>query len=181
MSEFPDYIQPVAGVRIWRVAPNLLAQHMGLLWGPGAREPWPSVAGKEHHARCGFESDGTIHTDHKPPGKGCSCGFYAFYNPALAIERGYWPTSENYAQLYHRLVAGVLAASGEIELSEWGFRAERGRVAALFAVGVADEELPLPRETIADAYGVPLIDVEDYDAFCADEGLLVFGPGDFED
>lgn len=178
MSEFPDYIQPVAGVRIWRVAPNLLAQHMGLLWGPGAREPWPT--GKEHYAKCGLEGEEPNHTDHSPPVEGCSCGFYAFYTPALAIGGGYWPSAD-YGQLYNRLVAGVMSASGDVALHEWGFKTERARVAALFTTGAADEELPLPREIIADAYGVPVIEADDFFEFCEQEGLVVFSPEDLED
>jgi hypothetical protein len=173
--EAPDYFQPVAGVRIWRVAPNLLSQYMGLLWGPGAREPWPT--GKEHRARCGFDNVGTS-TNHEPPGKWCGCGLYAFYTPQLAEEGGYWPIPKDYGQLYNRLVGGVLAGTGDIELHEWGFRAEKGRVAALFTTGAPDEELPLPREIIADAYGAELIAVEDYEDFCARRGFVTFAPED---
>jgi hypothetical protein len=176
MTNTPDYMGEVAGVRIWRVAPNLLSQHMGLLWGPGAREPWPT--GKAHHAKCGLERHGHTYTDHDPPGEACGCGLYAFHNPALAVEGGYWPTSEPSRQLYNRLVAGVLAASGTIALHEWGFKAEKGRVAALFTIGAPDEELPLPREIIADAYNVPVIEAGDYFDFCEQEGLVVFSPED---
>lgn len=42
MMQAPDYINRVAGVRIWRVAPNLWAQLGGLLWAPGMKEPWAS-------------------------------------------------------------------------------------------------------------------------------------------
>jgi hypothetical protein len=166
----PDYIQPVVGVRIWRVAPNLLSQHMGLLWGPGAREPWPT--GRGHKATC-------EDPDHDPPEDGCGCGLYAFYTPQLAASGRYWPTPED-GWLYNRLVAGVMGASGNIALHEWGFKAEKGRVAALFTAGAADEELPLPREIIADAYGVPLIETEDYFGFCGREGLMVFSPEDLD-
>jgi len=66
-------------------------------------------------------------------------------------------------------------------LHEWGFKAERARVAALFTTGAADEELPLPREIIADAYGVPVIEADDFFEFCEQEGLVVFGREDLED
>jgi hypothetical protein len=175
-GEAPDYIQPVAGVRIWRVAPNLLSQHMGLLWGPGVREPWPT--GKEMVASCDDE-----YCEHEPPRDDCGCGLYAFYDVTGAIAGDYWPKAHR--PFFDRLVAGVLAGTGDVVLHEWGFRAERGRVAAIFGAaelggnihGAPDKELPLPREIIADAYGAELIAVPDYQDFCERQGFVTFAPG----
>lgn len=183
----PDYVSCAAGVRIWRVAPNLLAQLGGLLWAPNVKEPWPT--GEECMAGC------SVSPDHAPPHEECTCGIYAFYSPELAKEGGYWPKAG--APLFNRLVAGVIGAAGEIVLHESGLLAARATVEAIFTDGAPDVELPLThqieggriteskrrmsREVIADAYGVPVIDSRDYEAFCAKRGLIVFGTEDLEE
>jgi hypothetical protein len=169
MTEAPDYIARIAGVRIWRIAPNLWAQLGGLLWAPNVKEPWPT--GEECVATC------PGYPDHAPPAEGCSCGIYAFYNPALAAEGGYWPKEGGH--LFNRLVAGVVGAAGEAVLHDYGLLAERATVEAIFTDGAPDEDLPMPRQVIADAYGAELIDSADYETFCAERGLIVFGPDDF--
>ena len=164
----PDYINRIAGVRIWRVAPNLWAQLGGLVWAPGMREPWPT--GEEYVATCRYAPD------HTPPAEGCSCGIYAFLNPLLAAGGGYWPSPDD--PLFCRLVAGVIGAADEVVLHDHGLLAGRATVEAIFTVGAPDEDLPMPRQVIADAYGAKVIDVQDYEAFCADRGLVVFSPDD---
>jgi len=166
--EAPDYINRVAAVRSWRVAPNLWAQLGGLLWAPGMRQPWPT--GEEYYASC------PGNPDHVPPAPGCGCGIYAFYSPALAEEGGYWPGAGGGP--YNRVVAGVVGAAGDVELHEVGLKAGSVIVEAIFAAGVADAELPIPRAEIAAAYGTEVIDADDYEAFCTERGLVVIGPGD---
>jgi hypothetical protein len=179
----PDYINRVAGVRVWRVAPNLWANLGGILWAPNVKEPWPN--GEEYEARC--EGD----PDHKPPAEKCMCGVYGFYNPNLAIaatmsgEGEYWPVP--WQRHYSRLVAGVIGGGGDIELCEYGFRSELARVEAIFTDGAPDEDfpcpwrtidesLPLARPMIAEIYGIPLISASDYEDFCAEAGLMVIDP-----
>jgi hypothetical protein len=166
--EAPDYLNRVAGVRIWRVAPNLWAQLGGLLWAPSVKEPWPT--GEEHEAVC------THNPDHAPPEDGCMCGIYAFYTPDLAVTGGYWPVP--WERYFTRLVAGVVGAAGDIELCEHGMRASRASVEAIFTFGAPDEELPIPRAEIAQGYGAAVIDARDYEAFCAERGLVVINPDD---
>lgn len=166
MSEAPDYIHRVAGVRSWRLAPNLLAQLGGLLWAPGMREPWPT--GEEFVATC--EAD----PDHEPPEEGCACGIYAFYNPALAQKGGYWPVPGY--RLYNRLLSGVIGVAGGVLLHERGFTAGRATVEAIFTDGADDAELPIPRAEIAHAYGASLISSDEFAAFCQERGLIAFDP-----
>jgi hypothetical protein len=168
MTQAPDYIQRVAGVRIWRVAPNLWAQLGGLLWAPGMKAPW--ATGEEYVATCSGSPD------HTPPQEGCSCGIYAFYTPELAQSGGYWPYSGD--ALYTRLVAGVVSVAGDVALHERGLKANRASVEAILTTGAPDEELPIPRSELATAYGAEVIDVEDFEEFCAGRGLIVFGPED---
>jgi hypothetical protein len=168
VTEAPDYIERVAGVRIWRVAPNLWAQLGGLLWAPSIKEPWPT--GEEYVASC------PTHPDHAPPAEGCMCGIYAFYNPTLADKGGYWPNP--HAPLFNRLLAGVVGAAGDVVLHEHGLLAERVRVEAIFVDGAPDAELPIPRAEIAAAYNADLIYARDYEAYCASRGLIVFSGDD---
>jgi len=167
----PDYINRGAGVRIWRVAPTLWAQLGGLLWAPGMKEPWPTTE-KEHVASC------QANPDHTPPAEGCDCGLYAFYNPRLAEEGGYWTYEAS--PLYNRVVAGVIGVAGDIELQEHGMKAERATIEAIFTTGADDDELPIPRAELAEAYGAEVKDSSDYEAFCAERGLIVFGPEDLD-
>ena len=166
--EVPDYVSRGAGVRIWRVAPNLWAQLGGLLWAPGMKEPWPT--GEEYVATCSGSPD------HVPPQEGCTCGIYTFYTPQLAVKGGYWPDPG--AALYNRLVAGVVGVAGDVALHEHGLQANRAVIEAIFTDGAPDAELPIPRLELASAYGAEVIDSEDYEAFCAERGLIVFGPED---
>jgi len=164
--EAPDYINRVAGVRIWRVAPTLWAQLGGLLWAPGMKEPWPT--GEEYYASC------QGHPDHTPPEAGCGCGVYAFYAPWLAESVGYWPGGAS-GHPYDRVVAGVIGAADEVELCEFGLRASRATVEAIFTApaGARDDELPIPRAEIAEAYGAEVIEVQDFEEFAAARGLVV--------
>jgi hypothetical protein len=171
MMETPDYISRVAAVRIWRVAPHLWAQLGGLLWAPAVQEPWPT--GEEFYAKC------TTHLDSAPPRPGCGCGIYAFYTPKLAQPGGYWVDSS--VGPTNRLVAGVIGAAGEVELCEFGLRAERATVEAIFTVGAFDHEIPIPRQEIAAAYGAEVISADDYEEFCAERGLVVIDPSSLED
>ncbi len=164
--EAPDYINRIAGVRVWRVAPNLWAQLGGLLWAPGMKEPWPT--GEEYDASC-------VHPDHTPPEPACGCGVYAFYSPALAKSGSYWPGLGGGP--YNRVLAGVIGAAGDIELHDHGMKAERATVEAIFTAGADDEEeLAIPRGEIAAAYGAAVIDAEDFEEFCAERGLVVIDP-----
>jgi hypothetical protein len=160
----PDYVGRVAGVRIWRVAPNLWAQLGGLLWAPAMKEPGPT--GEEYYAAWGS------HPDRPPAAAGCTCGVYAFYDSVLAAAGGYWPDPLD--ELYPRLLAGVIGAAGEIDLAEHGFRAGRATVEAFFTAGAPDHELPIPRAEIAASYDAEVIAADDYRDFCEERGLLLF-------
>jgi hypothetical protein len=168
MEQAPDYLNRVAGVRIWRVAPNLWAQLGGLLWAPNIKEPWPM--GEEYVATC------PAAPDHAPPADGCSCGIYAFYTPDLAQQGGYWP--QEGARYWDRLVAGVVGAAGDVVLHERGLLAARTKVEAIFTEGAPDAELPIPRAELFAAYNAEVIDAADYEAFCAERSLIVFSAED---
>jgi hypothetical protein len=167
-SPAPDLIRPVAGVRVWRIAPTLWWQLGGLLWSPSMKEPWPT--GEVYRASCRL--------DHEPGSEGCACGVYAYFSPELARRGDYWPKT-------NREIAGVIGAAGEVDLWSKGMRAGRATVEAIFTAGYPDEELPLSRQEIADAYPsadggtAEVIDEADYHAFCEERGFIVYSPEDF--
>jgi hypothetical protein len=112
----PDYMGRMAGVRSWKVAPTLWAKMGGWLWSAANLGPWPD--GEENVAVC--------ETGHPTPAKGCSCGLYAFYDPASGL-----PYSTS-ARTEAGAVSGVIGVAGRIIPGDLAFRAERAKVLALF-------------------------------------------------
>jgi hypothetical protein len=164
MSKAPDYLQRVAAVRLWRVAPTLWAQLGGLLWSPMMQEPW--ATGEEYYPKCG------AHPDEPPPGENCSCGIYCFYHPETArASVSYWP--QDGSPLYDRQVVGVLGCAGNLELGDIGMRAGRATVEAIFTAGAPDRDLPIPRADIAAGYGADVINVDEFEDFCERRNLII--------
>jgi hypothetical protein len=159
MGEMPDYIQRIAGVRTWRVAPTMWARMGGLLWASAMLEPW--TTGEDHVAHCHHDPG------HVPPADGCACGVYAYYTPMSVLwHRG------SLEDPYH--VSGVVSGWDEMLLLEHGWRAQFGRVEALFDHPLMPEvELPIPKEEIAEAYGAEIISPIDYDEFCQRRNLVL--------
>jgi len=90
------------------------------------------------------------------PESGCSCGFYAMLQaPTDAVEmQSAWPLNPSLSGGPISLVFGAVRGTGRVVLGEYGWRAERARVDALY--------LPPSRgaserfETVAETYGVPI-------------------------
>jgi hypothetical protein len=102
----PDLITAVIGFRHWR----LLGSE---LWSMRATERWePGL----HSAHC----DDPGH-DTPAPANGCTCGIYAWYEPP---PRGASLTTTD-------LVAGAIAAWGQLELHAHGMRAQYATIVAL--------------------------------------------------
>jgi hypothetical protein len=117
---------PLYGLRTWVVVGGRLA-------GPQRGTPWPP-GGESLVATCD--------QGHSAPGDDCECGIH-----------GWHPSTATACRVLGRrgLVAGVVEATGPIELHRNGFRAERVRPYALFAG---------PRfEPVARAYGAELVEL----------------------
>ena len=159
----PDSIHRVAGARSWRVANTLWAKLGGLLWADAMLEPWP--VGKEYEATCSLSS-----VPHEIPSELCRCGIWAWYNPELLVTEWYAP--EDY-----RHVSGIVSGAGVMWLHDFGWRAERARVEAIFQDDIPEEMLPTTKREISDAYSIPIIAPEEYEAFCENRGLVLLkGP-----
>jgi hypothetical protein len=147
----PDYTNRIAGVRAWRVAPTLWAQMGGWLWSHAMLNPWPD--GEENVAACDL--------GHDAPQKGCTCGLWAWFDYETLAREGYEP-------LHATHVAGIVGAAGRVVRGEIGWKAERVKVLALF-----DDLCPSPKREIADAFGgVPIIQPEEYAAFCDEMKMI---------
>lgn len=104
MEAAPDLITAVIGFRQWRLRGSEL-------WSLRAAEHW------EAGVRIAHCDD----ADHPAPANGCTCGIYAWYDPAPRGASAF--TSD--------LVGGAVALWGQIELHAHGMRAERAIVVAL--------------------------------------------------
>jgi hypothetical protein len=175
-SGAPDFTHRIAGVRAWRVAPNLAARLGGLLWSANMLTAWRSH--QELVANCSSYA-------HTPPQENCGCGVNAFYRPEGGL--AYLPDTPGDPTFY---VTGVVSGAGEVVLFEEGWRAARGKVEAIFD-GPDLHRLPrfsdgeelgrgVPKrislEMIAEAYDAQIIAPADYEAFCLENGLMVIDP-----
>jgi len=161
LVEAPDYTHCVAGVRTWRVAPNLAARLGDLLWSSSMLDAWP--VGQELVAVC-------HRGGHVPPDEGCKCGVNAWYG----VELGY---ADSAGLEDPRHVTGVVSGSGDIVLFEHGWRAARGRVEAIFHDPALPQiALPVSKKEIAVAYGAAIIAPRDYEAFCLEHKLVLIDP-----
>src|SRR5689334_20714480 len=113
MTAAPLVPSPLYGLRTWSVAgthgeERLAAPQRGVAWPAG---------GDWLVARC------DVDPSHDAPARGCVCGIHAWHPSRRAARR----------VLGRRgVIAGVVEASGAIELHRDGFRAERARPRALF-------------------------------------------------
>jgi hypothetical protein len=99
-----------------------------------------------------------------PPVEGCGCGLWAFYSP-LGILR-----------YHHRLedfgtVSGLVTGWGKILPFANGWRAECGRIEAIFDHSLLDTPLLPTKQAIAKAYGADILDPTEYDQYCLDRGF----------
>jgi hypothetical protein len=128
----PDLIQAVIGFRQFRVLD-------GGLWSLRANYRWDAGT---HVAVCRALD---AHPG-PPPQKGCTCGFYARYDP----------TPRGASAATADLVAGAVRLWGRIELHAHGMRAERASVVALalpYSHGAKRRRVL----AVAESIGVPAV------------------------
>jgi hypothetical protein len=100
----PDLVTAVIGFRQWRLQGSELCSVR-------AADRWHRGV---HTAHCGKG-------DHDAPANGCTCGIYAWYGP----------TPRGASAATADLVAGAVAAWGQIELHAHGMRAQHAMVVAV--------------------------------------------------
>lgn len=132
MSVAPDLIDPVLGFRAFEVGPDRLLRSprvKGWVWKPGRVT-----------ARC-RQTRLTGWVTHIAPGRNCTCGLYAYSELDRRLEDGPW-------------CIAAIAAWGEMELHQSGFRTQHACAVALAAapdVDLAGRELIVDT---AEHYGV---------------------------
>lgn len=128
MSEIEVYHRELIGFRCWRMP-------------FGA--PSLQSATSNHAWRRGVNEAICVGSDHAAPDPWCGCGLYAFHQPTPL---GAAP----------RELAGAIAAFGDIEVYEEGFRAQYARVIAL--ARLPDTPVTtIEAELVAAHYKVPLL------------------------
>ena len=132
MSAAPDFIQAAVGYRSWHVSAH---GELGSLTAAGAWRPGVNRA--------------TCHTGlrHEAPAAGCECGLYALHRHR---DRGWMPSGAN-------AIHGAIAAWGDLEVHDTGFRAEYACVVALALPERAQSELRRRAELAAGRHGVPIV------------------------
>lgn len=126
----PDAFEPLLGYRVFAVT------QQGVLNSPVIEEAWEPGANAAHCVLSG----------HRAPHPGCGCGFNAFHLPAAGEK----------SLVGHYTLAGI-AAWGEVDIYETGFRAEFARVVTIgFHSKTSAGRLEHLRRAAA-RYGVPLV------------------------
>jgi len=143
---------PLYGLRTWTVVGERGQERLA---GPQQSTPWPEDGGWLT-ARCARD-DG-----HAAPAPWCECGIHAWHPSRRSARR----VLGNRGQ-----VAGVVEASGAIEVHRDGFRAERARPFALLVAPRANAGLA---GRLAAAYDAELVPVDGPAAaldWCRERGL----------
>jgi hypothetical protein len=142
VSDPPLVATPVYGLRTWTVSGERPDERLASSY---RVEPWPA-GGAWLEASCSSAED------HSPPAPGCVCGIHAWHPRPRAARR---------ILAGRREIPGIVEARGAIEVHEDGFRAERARPYALLLAPGRNAALV---DRLADAYGVPVVEVAEGDA-----------------
>jgi hypothetical protein len=136
---------PLYGMRTWSVVGERGHERLA---GPQRASPWPTD-GAWLEATC---EHGDRHT---APAAGCECGIHAWHPERRAAKRVLATRGQ---------VAGVVEASGAIEVHRDGFRAERARPYALVLAPRTNAGLI---DRLASAYDVEVVPANGPDAIVA--------------
>lgn len=164
----------VIGYRQWHITPDLTlraAHKRDQVWTVGTN----TAVCKPHDV-----PDPETHEYHTPepcaecPSSDHECGIYALHDPSdfwygkgssYYNMRAIWDTGND------PLVSGVIAAWGAMEVHHSGFRTQHARVVAL-ALPETKRDAAVAR-AVANAYGVPLVPVDELPRIAAEFGSTV--------
>ena len=124
----PDSIEPISAYRAWFYSIEGTSAHLFPLSGVTTRSEWEGAGARWVTASCAVSGS----TSHEVPSEDCSCGFYSRKELDPAV---------GHAAMFHlatvqglpavQVVLGRVLLSGKVIEHEWGYRAERARVAEL--------------------------------------------------
>lgn len=155
----------VRGYRWWRLTGSWLTSPWrgDIRW--GRHDNVASCLGRRWLLR--WKPHGVPH-DRGIPETDCSCGFYAMLRaPVEGVDGpGCWPLNPSLSGGPIALVFGVVRGCGRVVLGQYGWRAERAQVDALY--------VPVSRTptdglvAVSQSYGAPIY--RDLDAMCEERG-----------
>jgi hypothetical protein len=152
VSDTPLIPAPLYGLRTWRVAADAEGE---CLTGVNRDTPWPT-GGAWVEAACAFSPE------HAAPHPDCACGIHGLHPRRASARRVLASRGE---------LPGVVEATGEIEVHDEGFRAQRGRPRALFVLPGRNGDLVA---RLGHRYGAEVAEVTGADeilAWCRERGL----------
>ena len=174
-SRIPDAIEPIGAYRAWfysiqgrtaRLRPLSAPIHSENAW-DGAGSTWVT-------AFCPLFGS----TDHEVPEEGCSCGFYSLKELDFAVAR----SGMLHLMARHRggqgiwhdpVVLGRVLLSGKVIEHDFGYRAERARIAELIPFRGTERSVMV----LADRLGVGMAPAVDPGSWDEADPRPLLGPG----
>jgi hypothetical protein len=126
-DRIPDGIEPLSGYRMWRyvLTTRRAWLHSMTCAGLGGC-PWEQAGTDWVESHCMVND----HPWHVSPSEGCSCGVYAVSSPAKLYEDGL-PFEGGDGSGF---LMGRVDLAGKVIEHDWGYRAERARIAQLIPI-----------------------------------------------
>ena len=124
----PDSIEPISAYRAWFYSIEGRTAELYPISGSSKWNAWEGAGSTWVTASCPRFKSPT----HEVPSEGCSCGFYSHKELDLAVDHaGIFHLMTMQGQGPDQVVLGRILLSGKVIEHEWGYRAERARIAEL--------------------------------------------------
>ena len=124
----PDSIEPISAYRAWFYSIDGRTAELLPISGSSKWNAWEGAGSTWVTASCPRFRSPT----HEVPSEGCSCGFYSYKELDLAVDHAGIPhLMTMQGQGPDQVVLGRILLSGKVIEHEWGYRAERARIAEL--------------------------------------------------
>ena len=124
----PDSIEPISAYRAWFYSIDGRTAELYPISGSSKWNAWEGAGSTWVTASCPRFRSPT----HEVPSEGCSCGFYSHKELDLAVDHaGIFHLMTMQGQGPDQVVLGRILLSGKVIEHEWGYRAERARIAEL--------------------------------------------------
>ena len=158
----PDAIKPIVGYRIWVY--NLVEQRAELYSlssigvEPRGMERWEDGVARWIVATC------RVAPEHDAPVEACSCGFYAMSSVSRLLEEASVLVRAPVDMIFEEtrswpdpgVVMGRVELAGKIVEHEYGYRAERARIAELVPVQGTEDEVRRLAARLGVSMGKPI-------------------------
>ncbi len=124
----PDAIEPISAYRAWFYSIEFRTAELYPISGSSKWNAWEGAGSTWVTASCPRFKSPT----HEVPSEGCTCGFYSHKELDLSVDHaGMFHLMTNQGRGPDQVVLGRILLSGKVIEHEWGYRAERARIAEL--------------------------------------------------